>query len=51
MVTLPNSPFVLSLSKDVVAQRSEHASWFDRLTTNGGGCGDLRLSYPRLTAA
>ena len=28
-------PFVLSLSKDVVAPRSERATWFDKLTTNG----------------
>ncbi len=41
------APFVLSpstslrraLSKDMVAQRSEHAAWFDKLTTNGGGKG------------
>ncbi len=30
------SPFVLSLSNHVVAPTSERATWFDRLTTNGG---------------
>ncbi len=35
----PTPPFVLSLSKDVVAPPAEHATWFDRLTTNGALCG------------
>ena len=30
-------PFDLSLSKAVVAPTAERATWFDRLTTNGGG--------------
>ena len=29
------SPFVLSLSKDVVAPPLEQATWFDRLATIG----------------